>query len=388
MAGEDAVPAGGPGAGGTEPGAGIPEPGLDGGVVEEVRLAVRASGLFARDRPLITMLSGGRDSTCLLDVAVALLGAQAVLALHVNYGLRAQAGADERHCRELCEGLAVELTVLRAAAGSAPPPPPAPGAGRERAGGEGGNLQTWARELRYAEAQRLAQERDALIATGHTASDQAETILYRLAGWDGRRAVLGMLPSDGRLVRPLLAFTREQTLAYCRARGLGWREDESNEDPRFARTRVRHGLIGALREVHPAAEANVVRTAAQLRAETELLEGLVDSELEGRSEIAIARLRELPEALARLVVVRLAEQAAGTYVPQAGGRVAELLALGQRSARAELHLGGRAGAVIERGLLRMVKLPPRSESRGPQGEGAPPARAGRAGDREGRPADV
>jgi tRNA(Ile)-lysidine synthase len=311
-----------------------------------LRETVRASGLFARDRPLVAMLSGGRDSTCLLDVAVALLGAQAVCALHVNYGLRDGADGEERRCRELCDALDVELRVAAA---------PAPAAG---------NLQAWARELRYTEAERMAGERDALIATGHTASDQVETILYRLAASPGRRALLGMPAAEGRLIRPLLALTREQTAGYCLARGLSYSDDPSNEDPRFARTRVRTGLLPALRAVHPAAEQNVLRTASLLREETELLDGLVAAELGGRSGVELARLREMPPALARMLVVRLAEQAAGTYVPQAGERVAELLDLARRGGRAELHVGGRAGAVIEDGVLRMVRLPPR--------EGAPP----------------
>ena len=79
---------------------------------EEVHEAVRRSGLFARDRPLLVMLSGGQDSTCLLDVAVTLLGAANVGALHVNYGLRADAEGDEQHCRALCERLGVALEVL------------------------------------------------------------------------------------------------------------------------------------------------------------------------------------------------------------------------------------------------------------------------------------
>jgi tRNA(Ile)-lysidine synthase len=325
-----------------------------------VRETVRASGVFARDRPLVAMLSGGRDSTCLLDLAVELLGAPAVLALHVNYGLRDGAAAEERRCRQLCEQLGVELQVLEA--GGDAPAPPADGV--SRTDGQRGNLQAWARELRYAEAARLAEQRDALIATGHTASDQAETILYRLAASPGRRALLGMPVAEGRLIRPLLGLTREQTAAYCAARGLPFNEDPSNEDARFARTRVRNGLLPALRAVHPAAESNVLRTAALLREETELLEQLVASELGGRLHVELARLREMPAALARLVVVRLAEQAAGTYVPQAGERVGELLELGRRGGRAELHVGGRAGAVIEDGVLRMVRLPPR--------DGAPP----------------
>ncbi len=323
-------------------------------IVEEVRETVGASGLFARGaggRPILAMLSGGRDSTCLLDVAVALLGSERVGALHVNYGLREQADADERHCAALCERLGVGLEVVRAERDAGSPGMP----------GAAGNVQAWARELRYDAAMRAAQRRDALVATGHTASDQVETILYRLAASPGRRALQGMVASEGRLIRPLLGVTREQTAAYCEAQGLGWREDESNADERYARTRVRHGLLPALRAVHPAAEANVLRTAALLREETELLEELVTRELAGRSSIAIVRLSELPAALARLVVVRLAEEAAGTYVPQAGERVEELIALGRRGGRAELHVGGRAGAVIEEGVLAMVKLPPRAE---------------------------
>ena len=133
--------------------------------------------------------------------------------------------------------------------------------------------------MRYREAGRLAEEEDALIAAGHTASDQVETILYRLAASPGRRALLGMVAREGRLIRPLLSVTRAQTTAYCEARGLRWREDESNDDASYARARVRHGLAEALRAVHPAAEANVRRTATLLREETALLDGLVDQEL-------------------------------------------------------------------------------------------------------------
>src|SRR6202042_2379720 len=82
-----------------------------------------------------------------------------------------------------------------------------------------GNLQAWARDLRYARALELAD--GALIATGHTATDQAETVLYRLAASPGRRALLGIAAREGRLVRPLLSVTREQTAAHCRERGLG-----------------------------------------------------------------------------------------------------------------------------------------------------------------------
>jgi tRNA(Ile)-lysidine synthase len=313
----------------------------------ELRERVRARGLLGEGPTLVTMLSGGRDSVCMLDVAVAIRGAEHVRALHVNYGLRgAESEGDERLCVELCERLGVELELVR----TGPRP-------------SSGNLQAWARELRYEAALALAERLgpEALVASGHTASDQLETILYRLAASPGRRALLGMAEREGRLVRPLLEITREQTAAYCRARGLRWREDSSNADERYARARVRGTLVPALTAIHPAAAENVLRTAARLREESELLQALVEGELQGRRSIALARLAELHPALARLAMIALAEEAAGDYVPQAGARVAEILALAARGGPAELHVGGGVAAVLEGGELRMVKLPPRPE---------------------------
>jgi tRNA(Ile)-lysidine synthase len=314
--------------------------------VAEVRERVRVGGLLPAGSRVVAMVSGGRDSVCLLDVAVALLGAESVWVLHVNYGLRgADSDGDERHCRELCERLGVQLEVV--------------GANREE--GATGNLHAWARDLRYAAATELAERHEALIATGHTATDQVETILYRLAASPGRRALLGMPASEGRLVRPLLGVTREATASYCLERKLTWREDESNDDPQYARARVRHGLLRALEAVHPGARANVLRTAELLREETDLLELLVESELGGAKSISIGRLEQLHVVLQRLVVIRLAEDAAGTYVPQAGERVVEILDLGARGGRAEFHVGGLASAVIEDGTLRMVRIIPRAQ---------------------------
>jgi len=314
-------------------------------VVEDVREQVRAGGLLPADARVVAMLSGGRDSVCLLDVVVALCGAEQVWALHVNYGLRPEADGDEAHCRELCAQLGVQIEVVRA----------------EREPDASGNLHAWARELRYGAADELAARHDALIVAGHTATDQVETILYRLAASPGRRALLGMPAREGRLVRPLLGVTREQTAAYCTERGLAWREDESNDLLLYARARVRHGLLPVFEEIHPAARANLLRTAALLREETELLDALVDAELKGEANIAVERLRELPAALARLVVVQLAEDAGGTFVPQAGERVGEIVALGERGGRAELHVGGLVAAVVEGGELRIRRIEPRAQ---------------------------
>jgi tRNA(Ile)-lysidine synthase len=311
---------------------------------EEVVDAVRADGLLAAGRPVVVLFSGGRDSTCLLDLAVRIAGREQVAALHVNYGLRDSADADERHCGEACAALGVAFEVNR---------PRRP---------ETGNLQAWAREVRYAAAHELAGGAD--VATGHTATDQVETILYRLASSPSRRALLGMKPRDGQVVRPLLRFTRAQTAAYCTERGLSWREDETNLSDAYARGRVRGGLVPALEAIHPAAVENVLALAETLRDEAAVLDALVDGALEGRSEIELARLRAVAPALQRLIVQRLADGAAGKPAPGTARRVDEITALPDRG-RAALDLPHGVRAVTDGGVLRFVRRTPAARRRTP-----------------------
>jgi len=299
---------------------------------------VEAGGLLAGPQPLLVLLSGGRDSVCVLDLAVRVRGPEAVDALHVNYGLREEAGEDERHCAELCERLEVALEVER--------PQRPEGAG---------NLQAWARAARYAAATRLAEPTEATIVTGHTADDQVETILYRLASSPSRRALLGMRPRDGRLARPLLGTTRAETTAYCEERGLAWRDDVSNEEADYKRNLLRRELIPELERIHPAAKENVLRTAALLREEAELLDSLVDAELAGGEgaapgTISHARFAELHPALRRLVLQRLADEAAGRPVAGAA-RFADQVA-GLTRGGSVLDLGSGVRAVLEGGVLR------------------------------------
>jgi tRNA(Ile)-lysidine synthase len=297
--------------------------------------AVRAEGLLVPGRPVVVLLSGGRDSTALLDVACQVSGA--VRALHVNYGLRDAADDDERHCSALCERLGVPLQVTR--------PRRPEGAG---------NLQAWARDARYGGAAAFAHGDD--IAAGHTASDQVETILYRLASSPSRRALLGMRARDGSLIRPLLGWTRQQTADWCESRGLAFVEDESNSSPAFARNRIRARLLPALLEIHPGALRNVLDLADQLREEGSALDAIVADVLAGRPDIPLDELRAQPAAIRRLVVQRLADAAAaGDYAPGVGRRAEEVVGMGP-AAKLDLPCGVRA--ITSRGVLRFELTPP------------------------------
>ena len=286
--------------------------------------------------PLVVMFSGGRDSTALLHLAVTHLGPSSVTALHVDHGIREDSAADASHCASVSSSLGVRLVTEKVG-------PPGAGAG---------NLQAWARDARYAAA--LALEGD--VAVGHTASDQVETILYRLAASPGRRALLGMSPREGRIIRPLLAATRADTLAYCEAHGLPFLDDPANDDLSYARARVRSAVVPAFRSVHPAAEENVLRTAALLRGEADALDAVVEQLLGEGEVVPLERLRAAHPALARLAVRRLAERTLDARAPRVLSRADEVLALGDDAA---LDLGDGARARVRGGLLSFERSPPR-----------------------------
>jgi len=176
------------------------------------------------------LVSGGADSTCAWHLLRGL--GYRVSALHVDHGLRCgESDADARFCRE-----ELDAEVVDGRAG--------PNATEEEL-----------RTIRYGFAS------DRLRATGHTASDQVETILYRLVS-SGRPTGIKPLREDG-VVRPLLPLWRQETEAYCREHGLEYRSDSTNRDT--IRGLIRAEILPRLRQLHPAADANLLRALEDRR---------------------------------------------------------------------------------------------------------------------------
>jgi tRNA(Ile)-lysidine synthase len=221
---------------------------------------VRRHDLVPPGGEVTCLVSGGADSTCLWH-ALRALGYR-VYALHVNHGLRGEESEeDARFCRE----------ALGAEVVDAPP--------------TGSGSEAELRDLRYSFA------RDRLRATGHTASDQVETILFRLAT-RGTTTGIRVRRDDG-VVRPLLAVWRDETESYCRAEGLAFRLDSTN--PATARGLIRERIVPALRELHPGAEANLLKAlepAGRLPRPTEeaLLELLASREGSKRLDLGDGRV--------------------------------------------------------------------------------------------------
>lgn len=305
------------------------------------REALDKVGVEAGKTPAIVLFSGGGDSTALLLAMSRLSGPESLVALHVNYRLRGcSSDADEDFCRDFCALIGVPIEVI-----TAPEPPE-------------GNLQDWARNLRYEAAEKLADSigEDAVIAVAHTADDQAETILYRLFASPGRRALAGMAERRGRIVRPLLGVRRAELREWLSDQGEEWREDESNEDTKFARVRARK-LLADAEELHPAAIANLLQTAEDLRTEgaelSAVVDGLTDGLTTDEGDLDLDGLAELPPALGGAVLRRYVEDRRPVPVPKAARVLEEALRLGRSGELRELQVEG-ARIAIQRGRARVL----------------------------------
>jgi tRNA(Ile)-lysidine synthase len=312
-----------------------------------VLATARRRKLFGRADHVLAALSGGPDSTALVAALAALRDAGAIAALsalHVDHGLRAGASEDGDAAARTCAELGVPFARVRI---QVPP----------------GNVQAQARRERYralrAEADRLGALR---IATGHTRTDQAETVLLRLLRGAGARGLAGIPARRGKIVRPLLDRSRAEVLAYLSDLGLSWREDPSNASPKYARNRVRHELVPVLAALAPAAERAIARSASLLRADERALAAWARDCLEGKAA-ARARLLAEPLAVRRRVVRALWRRAGPRGGELSAEHVAAVLALVRRggtfrvSLPGRVELRGRAGMVEARGARTKARRP-------------------------------
>ena len=275
-------------------------------------------------------VSGGADSLALLDLtarAARSLGVTPVV-VHLDHGWRDDSADDARFvtAEAACRGL--RAITERADL-----------ADRSEAS---------ARAARLAFFARVAADVGAAgVFLGHTADDQAETVLLHLLRGSGARGLGGMRMSSEvgglRLLRPLLGFRRAEMRVYCQLRRLEPRADTSNEDPRYARNRVRADLLPAAEAVAPGAALALARAAAILADDAEYLAGLAREALAAsRSDARLAFPRRsfasLPVALQRAVLREVGLDLLGPASDLGLERI--------EAARAAI-LRGRGGAVVQ-----------------------------------------
>ena len=325
-------------------------------VAARALLTLRSVGVPGPGTALAVAVSGGADSLALLHTLRTLAGRRdwKLVVLTVDHGLRpgSRADADFVVAHALALGLPARLLV-------APP-----GAVAARRPGQG--VEAAARAVRYELLERAADEEGCeLIATGHTADDQAETVLLQLLRGSGPGGLAGMAVRSGRLLRPLLRVTRAEARACCEAVGVAWREDPTNADPRFLRNALRLRVLPLLEELRPGATRTLARHAELAADERAWLAELTARALErlavapgaGGPGVALdaPRLAAQPVALARRVV-RAAAAAAGQPPPGAAD-VEEVLALARAGREGGEHRWPGGGCARRQGPLLVLPGP-------------------------------
>ena len=199
---------------------------------------------------VIVACSGGPDSICLLHALVRLrrLFRMELACFHFDHGLRQASRREAAYVRGQAERLEIPFYERRA----------------ESKPGRGESVEAWARTVRYGALLELADELGAVAATGHTADDQAETVLLALLRGGGLEALTGMSPEARPIVRPLLETTREETEAFCRALRLRPRRDPMNKDPSYMRVAIRTRVIPHVeRALGRGVRSTVIRSATR-----------------------------------------------------------------------------------------------------------------------------
>lgn len=216
-----------------------------------------------RDVHIICAFSGGADSVSLLWALHALQSRYglAVSALHVNHGIRGEeAMRDEAFCHDFCLTRGISFYVERV---------DAPAYAREKHV----SLETAARILRYEVFMRLQQQERALIATAHTAGDNAETVIFRMARGTGLTGLSGIPPMREGIIRPILTVLPETVRAALDELGLSHVEDSTNQDTAYTRNYIRAEVIPRLETLHPGAVTRIGEMTKALRQDSDFLEG-------------------------------------------------------------------------------------------------------------------
>jgi tRNA(Ile)-lysidine synthase len=291
----------------------------------------------SHDAPLVLAVSGGPDSTALMQGATELVeaGTRAwqVVVAHLDHGLRRRSAADASHVAAAAERLKLPFRTERVDVAAL-------------ARSEGRSIEDAGRQARYRFLERVADELGprALIATGHTADDVAETILLRIARGSGLRGLRGIPARRGRVIRPLLGERRAVLQSGLDAAGIAYLVDPTNADPAAAaRNRIRHDVLPVLEQLNPRVAEALVRLGRLAADDDEALDAIGAAELARRRGEQGIDWRQPP---ARAIGRRVMRLALGEPAPSAK-RIEALLDAAE---------GPRGGLVIELGAGRQAMV--------------------------------
>ena len=233
---------------------------------EKVLNTIRQYNMVSRGDTVAVCLSGGADSMALFYFFCAnreKLGIN-LLALHVNHGLREESGNEQSFVADYCasQGVQCIITALDMNNNTRP---------------QGLSTETWARDLRYSFFFRQAEKYSAKLATAHTLSDRAETVLFNLTRGTSLKGAGGIPPVRDSIIRPLIDCTRQDVEKYCADNNIPYVTDQTNFQDIYSRNKIRLNVLPQLKKINPSAEKAIASFATDSREIYSLLSQLSDS---------------------------------------------------------------------------------------------------------------
>lgn len=226
-----------------------------------VLAAIEKYNMISTGDRVVVALSGGADSVSLLDALCSLKEKYnlTIYAAHLNHNLRGEeAERDENFCKILCKNYEVELFIKSIDIHTL--------ANEQKISEE-----LCGRNERYKFFDELSVRLNAKIATAHSASDNAETLIYNIARGSSVRGLSAIPPKRGRIIRPLIEVSRAQIEEYCKQKGLAFVTDSTNLTDDYTRNRIRHIVMGTLRDINPQLEQSVSQLSESAREVTDYL---------------------------------------------------------------------------------------------------------------------
>lgn len=303
---------------------------------------------------VVVAFSGGSDSSALLFFLVEYLNKKNnIFAAHLNHMMRSEAERDERFAVETCEKYKIKIFT-----GRRDIPEIAKNSKKSR--------EEAARDERYAFLREIASSigENVKIATAHTASDNAETVIFNLARGCGLGGLSGIAPVRGDIVRPLLSCTKEDVLKYCGQNNISYVEDETNSDESYTRNFIRRNITSKLGEKFARADENIFKTSQLMRDFADLTDSLTEAVIKGSDSVEAGVLIASHKAVQQAAIEKLYENAVfPLYRKLEKKHVEYVRQLLLDKKEKSVDLPGLVTAEISKNMLTMKKIAGKKTSR-------------------------
>ena len=281
-------------------------------LIKKIQNSIFENSLFARKAKIVLGISGGPDSSALLDIFSKLkpkCDLELIIA-HVNYNLR---GIDSKKDKEFVEKLAkkynLPLKILNLEIQ------------------EKNNLEEKLRDIRYAFFEKVRSENKFdLVAVGHNLDDQAETLLMRLIRGSGMNGLSAMQFKNNTIIRPLLNITRKEIILYLKTEKLKYRTDKTNAQSIFLRNKLRNKLIPLIeREYNPQIKQALANTATSLAEDYAVIEQATLQAWNKNGGLEVKKILKLPVAIQKRILEKIIREKSQNDRPINFSQITEMI---------------------------------------------------------------